>query len=140
MEEKRNQLFPYFAYIKSIELNPDKYGNAQTMEEWSTLIKENDDDLNTIVSSYEELSDEEIEALDKQYQELQSKKEEEQMQYAAKGARLQYLKNGAKPKKVMTKSKTKTCSCGCKMVLSKNAGGKLTETCACNCKGGKLKK
>lgn len=45
----------------------------------------------------------------------------------------------AKGAKLVKKGGKKKCSCGCEMVLSKAAGGKVIETCACKC-GGKMKK
>jgi len=46
---------------------------------------------------------------------------------------------GTVKKKLATKGGKKKCSCGCDMILSKAAGGKVIETCACKC-GGKMKK
>jgi hypothetical protein len=41
--------------------------------------------------------------------------------------------------KLVPKGGKKKCSCGCEMIKSKAAGGKVIETCACKC-GGKMKK
>jgi len=143
MEEKKKELFPYFAYLKSVELFPEKYGNVSSMDEWTSLIQENEDDINTIITASEELTDEDWGELEKQYSELQSQNEQEQAQFAAKGAKLKRLKEGVKKTEIAKKGtsmkKRKKCKCGCDMVISKAAGGKLTETCACKC-GGQIKK
>ena len=92
MEEKKKELFTYFTYLKSVELFPEKYGNISSMDEWTSVIQENEDDINTIITAWEELTDEDLGELDKQYAELQSQNEQEQMQFAAKGAKLRALK------------------------------------------------
>lgn len=61
--------------------------------------------------------------MDKQYTEST---EQSSAQFAAKGAKLQKLKQGAKPKA------KKKCKCGCEIVTKKQ-GGKLVESCACGC-------
>ena len=32
-DEKKQELFPYFAYIYSQQLNPDKYGSVESIED-----------------------------------------------------------------------------------------------------------
>lgn len=132
-DEQKQELFPFFAYIYSQQLNPDRYGTAKSMEEWTSLIQESEEDINTIVKAAGELSDEDWTTINNQYMESQQEPAQERIQFAAKGAKL-------KQSAIVTKSKGgKTCSCGCKMLLSKEAGGKLKSTCACKC-GGKMKK
>jgi hypothetical protein len=41
--------------------------------------------------------------------------------------------------KLIKKGSSKKCTCGCELIKSKAAGGKVIETCACKC-GGKMKK
>lgn len=145
MEEINKELLTYFMYLKSIELDPDKYGSLGSIEEWSNAIKENKSDADLIIAAASELSEQDWESLNKQYMELQEKKEQDLIQSAAKGARLKELKEqkntvpAAKKGMPIPKKKKKKCSCGCDMLVSKAAGGKLTEVCACKC-GGKMKK
>jgi len=148
-EDEKKKLLPFFAYLYSKQLNPEKYGEAKSMEEWTSLIQESEEDINAITKAATELTDEDWTSLAQHYETFQT---ENQAQYAAKGAKLQKLKNGTtKPEEVKattkpivqakagTKAKKRKCSCGCDLVLSKGDGGKLTETCACKC-GGKMKK
>ena len=147
--EKKQELFPYFAYLYSQQMNPDKYGAAKSVEEWTSLIQENEDDINAITRAAEELTDEDWSKLEAQYTDALGSEETPEVtepMFAAKGAKLQKLKTYAqhkttpKEKEVKKESKGgKTCACGCKMLLTKEAGGKIKSTCACNC-GGKMKK
>ena len=57
-DEKKKELFPYFAYLYSQELNPDKYGNVSSAEEWTSLIQESPEDINEISAAALELTDE----------------------------------------------------------------------------------
>lgn len=148
-EEKKQELFPYFAFLYSQKLNPEKYGQVKSMEEWSKLIQENEEDLNTILKVASELTDEEWETIGNQYAETQATAEEQNIQMAAKGAKLKRLKTQQTKQKqtkapinIKTKSskmKKRKCTCGCDLVLTKGKGGKLTEVCACGC-GGKMNK
>lgn len=56
-EEKKKQLFPYFAYLYSQQLNPEKYGNAESIEEWTSLIQESPEDIEEITNAASGLSD-----------------------------------------------------------------------------------
>ena len=56
-DEKKKQLFPYFAYLYSQQLNPEKYGNTESIEEWTSLIQENPEDIEEITSAASGLSD-----------------------------------------------------------------------------------
>ena len=140
-EEKKKELFPFFAYLYSKELNPEKYGAAKSMEEWTALIQNNKEDIDTITKAASQLTDEDWQTVEQQYMEVQ---QNSQIQSIAKGARLKRLKEGSSIKKV-TKvkggmKKKHMCSCGCDLVLSKGNGGKLIESCSCKCKGGKMNK
>lgn len=92
MENIDQNLLTYFIYKKSIELDPDKYGNLQSIEEWGDTIKSNQQDIDLILSQAKELTDADWDNLNAEYMKLQDKSEQEQIQYAAKGARLKYLK------------------------------------------------
>lgn len=124
-DEKKQELFPYFAYIYSQKLNPEKYGQVNSIDEWTALIQESQDDINKITEAAGQLSDEEWESLEQQYAEQQ----QQSAQYAAKGAKLKKLKSVAKK-----------CKCGCEMITIKEDGGKMTSKCACNCGGAKIAK
>ena len=158
-ENEKKSLFPFFAYIYSKQLDPEKYGNL-SMEQWVTTIQDNDDDIQRITEAATSLSDDEWVALKAQYNEAM---ETNKIEMAAKGAKLKKLKEFKKTtpneevnksianptltakagavvkKKLMPKGGKKKCSCGCDMIKSKADGGKIIETCACKC-GGKMKK
>lgn len=133
-EEKKKELFPFFAYLYSQQLNPEKYGATSSIEEWSQLLKENEEDINAIVQSAENLSDEEWANIEKQYSATQASDSAEQTMYAKKGAKL----------KKLSAMKSKKCKCGCAMITSKEEGGKLSMKCSCGCsmkkkeEGGKI--
>lgn len=57
-DEKKQELFPYFAYLYSQQMNPDKYGNGKSIEEWTSLIKESPEDIDAITKAASQLSDE----------------------------------------------------------------------------------
>ena len=57
-DEKKKELFPYFAYLYSQQIDPDKYGSVSSPEEWTNLIQENEEDLNTITEAATKLTDE----------------------------------------------------------------------------------
>ena len=134
-DDKKRELFPYFAYIYSQQLNPEKYGQVESIEDWTNLIQSNQDDIEKITQAAEQLSDEEWDALDQQYTEQSKASEDQQVISAKKGAKLMKLKKGAKK-----------CKCGCDMITAKADGGKLVSKCACGCdvkkkeKGGEINK
>lgn len=133
-DERKQELFPYFAFTYSQQLNSEKYGNTSSIEEWANLIQESPEDIQTITEAASQLSDEDWDNLDKEYVQNQNTQAEQQVTYAKKGAKLKKLmelKKGGKAKK---------CSCGCDMITVKENGGKLTSKCSCNCNGGKMKK
>ena len=124
-ETKKKELFPYFAYLYSQQMNPEKYGQIESMEEWIKTIQESEDDTQQIIQAAEQLTDEDWENLDEQYSQ---QKESNEAILAAKGAKLKKLK-----------SKVKKCKCGCDMVTVKEKGGKMISKCSCGC-GGNIKK
>ena len=95
IEEKKKRLFPYFAYLYSKQLNPDKYGAAKTMEEWSSLIQNNKQDVETITKAAAKLTDKDWDDLEKEYEKEQQEGQQQQAQYAAKGTKLKQLKEKA---------------------------------------------
>lgn len=133
--DKKRELFPYFAYIYSQQLDPEKYGQVESIEDWTNLIQSNQADIEKITQAAEQLSDEEWDALDQQYTEQAKASEDQQVISAKKGAKLMKLKKGAKK-----------CKCGCDMITAKADGGKLVSKCACGCdvkkkeKGGEINK
>ena len=130
-DDKKKELFPYFAYLYSQELNPEKYGQASSIEEWTSLIQDSAEDIQQITNAAENLTDEDWDGLDKQYTEQMNTA---QTQYAKKGAKLQKLKMGTKetkPELMKKGGKKKKCSCGCEVVAKKFKGGKLVDTCGC---------
>lgn len=151
-ETKKQQLFPYFAYLYSQQLNPEKYGQVNSIEEWTKLIQESPEDIEKITAAAGELGEEDWTSLEQQYAEAQ----EESVQFAKKGAKLKQLKQGAVKnankevntavsKPVITQAKKgmknpKRCKCGCELITVKEDGGKLTSKCACGCSTKKLKK
>ena len=162
-EDEKKSLFPYFAYVYSKQLNPEKYGNL-SMDQWVTTIQDSDDDIQRITEAAGSLTDDDWVALKAQYKEAM---DNNKIELAAKGAKLKKLKELQKSstkktpteevnksvanptltakagavvkKKLMPKGGKKKCSCGCDMIKSKADGGKIIETCACKC-GGKMKK
>ena len=131
-EEKRKELFPYFAYLYSKQMNPEKYGSVETFEDWSALIKDSPEDLDAIATAATELTDEDWSNLEKQYMKTVSNEpmdEDSAAIMAKKGAKLKKLRSMKKGKKMGAKK----CSCGCDMVASKGKGGKMVYKCACGC-------
>jgi len=122
-DERKQELFPYFAYMYSLQMDPDKYGNVST-DEWSNLIKDNQDDIDKITEAAGQLGDEDWDQLDKQYTDSQQQSQDSDLQFAAKGAKLKKLKA----------TKTAKCSCGCELITTKEEGGKISTKCACGCK------
>lgn len=134
--EQKKQLFPFFAYLYSKKLNPERYGEIESFDEWSKVLSENDNDRNQIINAAVKLSDEEWENLQNQYDsyaavETGEDKSEEDIMIAKKGAYLKKLKS--------KKSSIKKCKCGCDLIDVKEDGGKITKKCSCNCSGGKIK-
>ena len=121
--EEKKALFPFFAYQFSQKMNPEKYGATSSIEEWSQLLQENEADANTIIAEAEKLTDEDWNELNKQYSEQQANEKLEEVQYAAKGAKL----------KKLSSMKSKKCKCGCSMITTKEEGGKLSMKCSCGC-------
>jgi len=164
-EDKKKELLPFFVFLVSQEINPEKYGKFKDTipgEEWSSTISVDDDTVNKAVEQYKQLSEEnlaQLEAYQTQYIADHKTNSLDSAQFAAKGAKLKKL-NLVKKAAPITKKETvaesasnpvitkakggttkkkKKCSCGCDMILTKAAGGKVMETCSCKC-GGKLKK
>lgn len=58
-EEKKQKLFPIFAFLYSKEMNPEKYGKVTSIEEWTALIQESPEDIEAITQAATQLSDDE---------------------------------------------------------------------------------
>ena len=128
-DEKKQKLFPFFALMYSRQLNPEKYGAAQSYEEWAELLDGSPEDVSTISEAAAELTDEQWSQLETDYKQEATG----QPVAAKKGAKLDHLKELHKYKK--GKKMTKKCSCGCDMVSKKMKGGKMVLKCSCGCKG-----
>lgn len=149
-DDKKKELFPYFAYVYSQQMNPEKYGSVQSIEEWTALIQENEKDIKTITKAAAKLSNDDWDKLNQQYAEAQSTSGKQDIVTAAKGTKLQKLSDNKNKKPIQlpvlatakggkVKPKKTKCSCGCDLILSKAEGGKVISTCSCKC-GGKIKK
>lgn len=123
-DDRKKELFPYFAFLKAKELNPERYKNA-TIENFGELIKDNQEDIDAISKMAIEADDSEWESIEKAISEVQ---------LAKKGAKLVQLQKYKKGKKAVKK-----CGCGCDMIDVKEEGGKISSHCSCKC-GGKIKK
>jgi len=136
--EKKKELFPYFAWTYSKELDPAKYGEITDFEEWAKVIESNPKDIEKITEAASKLTEEDWEAIGTDMQEL-SKKEPaveesiDEPKIARKGAKLKQLKKLQSYKKGKNIGVRK-CSCGCAMVATKGKGGKMTSKCSCGCK------
>lgn len=122
MKEIQEKLFPYFAYKKSNEINPEKYGSVTDMNEWVTLIQKSPEDMELITKAAAELTEQDWKSLEEEYNQIV---ENSQAQKAAKGAKLKKLRS----------IKKKKCSCGCDLEVKKSAKGGLIEVCSCGCGG-----
>ena len=131
-EEKKKELFPFFALIYSQQINPEKYGAVESFEEWSKILDENPEDVDKITQAATQLSEEQWEKIQVDYETEQTDTIPEGPVIAKKGAKLnnlQRLQSYKKGKKV-----TKKCACGCDMVSTKGKGGKIISKCSCGCK------
>ncbi len=129
----------------SQQLDPEKYGNAGSIDEWSSLIQENQNDMSQITDAASQLTDEEWDNLEKEYSSESNSNENQDIAYAQKGAKLKQLKAASKGiafEKGTTKSyartevmkkggKKKKCECGCAVVTKKAKGGQLVDSCNC---------
>lgn len=131
-EEKKKQLFPIFAFLYSKQLNPEKYGKVQSIEEWTKLIQESPEDVELITQEASKLSDEGWSDIESQV----SQESSESPQFAKAGAKLNTLKKLQKHK-ASKSSEPKKCTCGCTMVDKKEKGGKIVSSCSCGCKAEK---
>lgn len=129
-DERKQELFPYFAFMYSQQMNPEKYGNSQSIDEWAELVQNNPEDVQKITDAATQLSDEDWDNLDKEYSNQQTEASNQQTQFAKKGAKLKKLQE--------YKKGGKKCSCGCDLVMVKEKGGKISNVCSCKC-GGKMK-
>lgn len=125
-ENKKKELFPYFAYLYSKENKPAKYGSDITFDEWYSLIKEDAPFLEEITQAAVNLDEDKWSDLEKEY----SEETLEETQSAKKGAKLNKLKKLRK----MKKGGMKKCSCGCDLISVKESGGKISIKCSCGCK------
>ena len=139
-DTKKKELFPYFAYAYSKEHQPAKYGERMKFEEWHNLIQEDVPFLEEISNAAINLGDDAWNKLEKDYS------NENQVESAKKGAKLDNLKRLNATKKKTTKKKggkVSSCSCGCDLIAAKVDGGaigrgkgfgsKSPKKCSCGC-------
>lgn len=118
-DERKKQLFPDFAIQYAKQLDPEKYGSIANAEELFEILQYYPEDKDSIINKAEQMNDSDWEEF---------------------GVQIDYAKNGMKFKAIYLnelqkfKSGGKTCKCGCKMVMTKEQGGKLSSKCACGCK------
>lgn len=126
-EEKKKELFPFFAYLYSKKHKSNTYGGDISFEEWYKLIKDDSALLEEISSAASKLTDDEWAKVEEDYSKETS---EEKVQSAKKGAKLNTLKKLRK----MKKGSPKKCACGCDLISVKDKGGKIISKCTCGCK------
>lgn len=133
--EKKQQLLPFFVYMKILESKSDTAGLS--VEEIVNLFMENGEEVLTQISKDEtqarqvaelagKATAEEWSKAEEFATEYQNRKAQQEVEYAAKGTKLKQLKK-------------RKCACGCDLIIKKSEGGKLAEECACHCQGGKMK-
>ena len=131
-DEEKNNLVVYVLTDKIKKANPEKYGNISTPEEWQDVFE---NDKAVVDAAWEELrpmTESEWDKYEQEYEATTNTPEYKKggVLIAAKGAKLQKLRNVGKAKK---------CKCGCNMVDIKDKGGKITSVCSCRC-GGEISK
>lgn len=128
-DEKKKELFPYFAWLFSKQLDPKKYGEIETYEDWAKEIDKSPEDVTKITEAAAQLTDEQWEGIDADYQKQITQPEEVPMaKEGAKLANLKRLKSYKKGKAI------RKCACGCDLVTTKEKGGKISTKCSCGCK------
>lgn len=139
--EKKKELFPYFAWVYSKQMDPGKYGETDEYEEWAKVIEDNPKDIEVIAEAASTLTDEQWSALGEDYQSMTEEAPAEEVETedveepieAKKGAKLENLKKLQSLKKGKALG-AKKCGCGCAMVTAKEKGGKIVSKCSCGCK------
>lgn len=151
-DQKRKELFPYFAYVYSVIKDPNKYGKTK-FEDWYNQVSSDKSFLNEVSKVASDTSGKYDQIWAKAEEVAAGKISEDQdsadqqaaqaaqsdVQQAEKGAKLNNLKK-------LQAAKSKKCKCGCEMVSVKEIGGKMTSKCACGCsipkkaKGGLINK
>lgn len=126
-KEQKQQLFPYFAYLYSIESNPDLY-EGLNLDEWVEKIQEDEDFAEEIAGAFDNLSSEELESYWEQYQIAQQEAGNAEIEMAKKGTKLKKLQEFKKGTKMGKKEK---CACGCDLITKKEKGGTLVDECTC---------
>ena len=92
--EKKQKLLPYFAFLYSKQVNPEKYESVDNMEEWSSLIESDEETLSKINQVVEELTDEDWNIIESRYNDEFKKADTKNTvaQFAKNGAKLDTLK------------------------------------------------
>ena len=110
-EARKKELFPYFAYLFSKEMNAERYGSTESVEDWVSKIQANPKDMEAVVTAASQLTDEDWENLEQEYMKLnindydreQEYTDDEEVEIAKKGAKLKKLQAMKKGKKMNTK-------------------------------------
>lgn len=128
-DERKQELLPFFALTYSRQINPERYGSVESLDEFQRILEGNPEDMEKIAEAASKLSDEQWSSIENEYN---SEQERGQMQAMKKGAKLNTLKTLRSYKK--GSKMIKKCECGCNMAVKKEKGGKLTLKCSCGCK------
>lgn len=133
-DEKKKELFPFFALAYSQQLDPEKYGAVESYEEWAGLLEKSPEDVEKITAAASQLTDEQWGQIELDYK---SETESADVPTAKKGVKIDHLKKLQSYKKGKRLTKAKKCACGCDMISKKMKGGKMVLKCSCGCKGKK---
>lgn len=137
-EEKKKELFPFFALAFSQQLDPEKYGAAGSYEEWSSILEKNPEDVDKISEAAAQLTDEQWSQIEIDYTQEEAAPKD-LTKIAKKGTKLNYLKKlrsykKGDPASYKKGASVRKCSCGCNLIPSKEKGGKMSYKCSCGCK------
>lgn len=132
-DEKKKELFPFFALIYSQQIDPEKYGAVESYEEWSKILESSPEDADKIIEAAALRTDEQWTKIETDYSEEST--ETVSPTLVKGGTKIEHLKRLQSYKK--GKKLTKKCACGCDMVPKKMKGGKMVLKCSCGCKGKK---
>ena len=132
----------FYILTKMIKANS---GEDIPVESYSELKEEYEPELKNIADQINNLPEEDRVKLDEEFAGLEPEEQQlyvdkfiddEALQTAKNGARLNFLKSVGSLKKG-GRLPAKKCSCGCELVAHKEKGGKVTMKCACGCSANK---
>ena len=149
--EENKELRNFFKWLFLAKINKEKYGEIKSSEELHQALVDNPEDSKQVHAQLNNYSDEELMTFAEQLKNQQpdegnesgneENNEESEIEQAKKGTKLNNLKKLQKYKKGSTTKPVKKCACGCDIVATHEAGGKIIEKCSCGCdvKGSKDK-